>query len=536
METHEPIHEGFLLLPPSGKILKKSWQKRFCSLYKRSSSGIARMEIYETEAKTGQVKIVTLEDVIKITPKSPNVFNILTKTADYDFGTMSDDFLNIWFRAVQSVAFPDEISQITSIEEDNDLYCSTDVGVFYVKLYPSDASKRCQLETKNYTLVLTSTALQLCSETDGRLLYTWPYCYIRRYGYKSGRFTFEAGRKCASGEGTFFLEHPNQQEIYRCLASKMKSMKKLLNSDSTTSLLDCGDVQLHAALSMEARSRSPLPPSPTTLLHSRSSQSSLCESNLTSRSHISFSSQTIESVSLVKPLPKKPPRKYIPKRSEAFIPIVSIKADSDYQEVNPDEFSTEEISNSHWSKYDAVENRKEAWKTMGVEDPSHTEQSPSDPEEEYVSWGVDTLTKSVSKMKLTEKSHAPAVITEPNLSSDDQYYDHLNFFGSSSRLNVSSGYKQVMPPPLPPVTTPLAVNLYDEVQVMESARSADDSHLGYALIRKDATSGTLKEIETEEEAPSKVTSSVEVGKELEHVSHQFHNNEPYAVISKPKRV
>lgn len=87
--------------------------------------------------------------------------------------------------------------------------------MFLVKLHPSDASQRCNLIATNYILVVTPSALQLRNEMGNKLLFTWPFNFIRKYGYKSGKFTFEAGRKCASGEGVFYLEHHNHNEIYR---------------------------------------------------------------------------------------------------------------------------------------------------------------------------------------------------------------------------------------------------------------------------------------------------------------------------------
>lgn len=196
--------------------LQKSWQQKFCALYKASKFGIERLEVYDdlSASKNSPHKIITLENCIKITKKASTIFTIITKTATYDFNTQSEDALKKWMSALQSVAFRDDVSRVT-IVEDNDLYCSSGEGVFSVKLHASDASKRCGLEPINYTLVLTSTAIQLRSSTDNKLLCTWPYCYIRRYGHKEGKFTFEAGRKCETGDGTFLLEHCNQQEIFR---------------------------------------------------------------------------------------------------------------------------------------------------------------------------------------------------------------------------------------------------------------------------------------------------------------------------------
>lgn len=169
--------------------------------------------------KHGPQRIIALNNCIKITQKHPNVICVYTKNARYELEAINSLSFDEWLSALQSVAFPDDHSKKTSIEEDNDLYCSSGEGVFTVKLHSSDASIRCGLEPKFYTLVLTSTAIQLRNACDNaeesRVIYLWPYCYIRKYGYRDGKFTFEAGRKCVSGEGTFFLEHSNQQEIYR---------------------------------------------------------------------------------------------------------------------------------------------------------------------------------------------------------------------------------------------------------------------------------------------------------------------------------
>lgn len=247
----------------------------------------------------------------------------------------------------------------------------------------------------------------------------------------------------------------------------MKSMKKLLKDDSSR-ILDCGNNQFHAALSMEARSRSPLPPSPTT----------------TTTLHNIESTTSTESIdSAIKKLtvtPVKPPRKLLPT------------------------IATYEIVD----KYDQIEYRNYAWRTLGVDNVKHTDNTmpPFHEEDEvYISWG-DSKKEPVTPMPITK---APKVITE---TSTHDNYDQLNFFGSSTKLNVKSGYKQVpMGGGNHPKISPPSYNEYDEVQPppMEEIRLADDSHNGYGCVRKLSR---------------------------DHVDHHFHNNEPYAVISKPKRV
>ncbi|KAI5741722.1 hypothetical protein M8J76_016505 [Diaphorina citri] len=272
-DSEKPVKEGYLWLPPKSSFLlvSKPWQRKFCRLYRSSKQGIERLEIFENEddPKNSAVPILTLENCIKICEdvqkNQAHVFVVITKTNTHHFSSNSQDDMIDWISAFQAVAFRDNASRQT-IEEDNDLYCSSgDSGIFSVKLVSSEASERCGLETGPYTLTVTSSALQLHRIGDSQVLVTWPYRFIRKYGYSSGKlFTFEAGRKCSTGEGFFKFEHSHQQEIFRCISSKMRHMKKLLFSEGgREGAILCGDTQFQAALAMMARSRSPLPPSPT---------------------------------------------------------------------------------------------------------------------------------------------------------------------------------------------------------------------------------------------------------------------------------
>ncbi|KAK0162524.1 hypothetical protein PV327_006297 [Microctonus hyperodae] len=242
MAVEEPFMQGFLLFPPQGVLgqLKKTWHKKYCQLFKASKSGIERLEIWDSPDDylnpLTSARIITLEACIKIGPSNqPKVFAVVTKTNTYHFGCYTERDFADWINAFQKVAFKDDKS-CEVIEEDNDLYCTS--GEADMKLIDGDA-----------------------------ILFVWPYRFIRRYGYREGKFTFDAGRKCESGEGSFKLQHNNQQEIYRCISSKMQSMKQLLRGESisgasiqASTSIDLNDAQYHAALSMEAGSRSPLPP------------------------------------------------------------------------------------------------------------------------------------------------------------------------------------------------------------------------------------------------------------------------------------
>ncbi|KAJ8919009.1 hypothetical protein NQ315_016914, partial [Exocentrus adspersus] len=458
------IHES--CVDKNSNCFQKSWQQKHGLLFKASKFGIQRLELYDvTDSK--DPRIITLENCIKVHAKSGTIFCVTTKTAVHEFATLTEQSLTDWLSAIQSVAFPDEDPADADVQEDNDLYCSTGDIKFIVKVEQSAASLRCGLENKNYNLVLTSTALQLRNIPDNNLLYTWPYCFIRRYGYKSGKFTFEAGRKCESGEGTFFLEHPNQQEIFRCIASKMKSMKKLLSGESMP-LLDCGELQLQAALSMEAGSRSPLPPSP---MFPPVQESNLCSVSLPNVLDLDHS---LKRTKLVKP-------PVLPRKS---VDCLAPSNDCTYETVG---------------KYDDVEYRSDAWRKFGIDNPDHTEQiNESDQQDDYMSWGH--VKKEIEHIKPPVQPLAPAIIAQSSVTDlDEMYYDKLDFFGSTSKLNLKSGYKQVLPP-ITAVSYHPSFNEYDEVQCpdIESVRPADDSHLGYAVITKIPGKDALKEVENDD--------------------------------------
>lgn len=145
----------------------------------------------------------------------------------------------------------------------------------------------------------------------------------------------------------------------------MKSMRKLLSGETTPPILECGEAQLQAALTMEARSRTPLPPSPTTQHlqdHIISGISVDLENKLKLKSDLSVSNKN--KLSLEKPIPNPKPSK----PSRKYPPINRSSTDESHYE--PDESHYEPVERS----YDEIEYRNNAWQTMGIASPSHTEQ------------------------------------------------------------------------------------------------------------------------------------------------------------------
>ncbi|KAI4493965.1 hypothetical protein M0802_009341 [Mischocyttarus mexicanus] len=562
MEPEIPLIQGILLLPPQGMLgqLKKSWHKRFCQLFKASNYGIERLEIYDNHEEAilqlHSPRIVTLEACVKIAPS--NHTHVVTKSGVHYFGCCSVADMCRWINAFQLVAFKGKLSKQT-IEENSDLYCTSGEGVFSVKVVETDASKRCGLETRTYTLVVAAVDIKLM---DGDIvLFTWPYRYIRRYGYKDGKFTFEAGRKCESGEGSFCLEHGSQQEIFRCMYLKMKSMKKLLNGDNSPSI-ECNDTQYHAALSMEAGSRSPLPPSPNSSGNLIDIDFSAITPNsqkqLNSSSGSDSTSASKPSPPIIKPKPAKPPRKNI------FIGLLDKKnIDSDNldspssseQKTSSNTYSPElsqksvnsSILEEEKHSYDLVEVRNDAWKTHGTDNVHHTEKynvsliKNTDKENSDDSQYETMMPVTTSQNSSKNKNNASEVISVSSSifhvsckSPDTSDYDELQNFGSASKLTpipthkistVSSSTQSMHNTAQTTVSNPTADSnansnsqFYDIYEDISSVRLADDSHLGYAVIRK--------KIPTE---------STSINANMGPKPKVYNDNE-YAIVSKPKRV
>ncbi|XP_070155035.1 docking protein 3 [Polyergus mexicanus] len=557
MEPEEPLMQGILLLPPQGMLgqLKKTWHKRFCQLFRTSNYGIKRVEIYDNQEEailqSHSPRIVTLDACIKIAPSNQShVFTVVTKSGTHYFGCYSENEMTHWITAFQLVAFKDSVSNQT-IEENNDLYCTTGEGIFSVKVIETDASKRCGLEARNYTLVIATVDMKLM---DGdSVLFTWPYKYIRRYGYRDGKFIFEAGRKCESGEGSFRLEHSSQQEIFRCMYSKMRSMKKLLNEENNPNI-EYNDAQYHVALSMEAGSRAALPPSPNNsnnLIDIDFPMPQSSQNPLTSSSNMDFAISSNRSINKSKPT--KPPRKYFGNLLEKknldseFLDLPMCGEYRTLSQTNSPELSHKSIGSvireeEEKHSYDLVEIRNDAWKTHGIDSVHHTERVNSSlPGERDKENDNDDLQYEImmpirnhdapfqNSCKSKDGDFTSSVI-QNIAKTDESDYDKLEHFGSAMKLRSKSTYKytnssqsihsNISHGESSNLINPAWSN-YDIVEDMSAVRLADDSHLGYGIIRKKPD-------------PSETISAS--GNFASGPQHKVFNNSEYAIVSKPKRV
>ncbi|XP_023227697.1 docking protein 1-like [Centruroides sculpturatus] len=249
MEKEETFKTGPLFIPPQS-FLRKNWHKKFCALYKASNHGIQRLEIFDNEDnfyRQTSYKIIPLTDCVKVTilpqKHQPNVFEVRTKSHTYQFSADTFQEMTDWLSALQTVSFglSRQISlssqtldgglekrQCVVQHEENMLYSSVDTQVYGIKMIDTEASLRCGLQGEFY-LVVTSVSISLAEEAAqgriGKVVYTWPYRHIRRYGCSKDSFSFEAGRKCSSGEGLFCLISKDASAIFQNVDTHVNSLK-----------------------------------------------------------------------------------------------------------------------------------------------------------------------------------------------------------------------------------------------------------------------------------------------------------------------
>lgn len=539
------------------------------------------------------------------------------KTGTLTLNTLNENDLKQWVQAFQSVAFRDKsatLARTSMMEEDNDLYCTSySDGIFTVKLLPGDIPNlHCNLEPKTYILHLTTTEIQLKHFDDSStIVVKWPYRYIRKYGFRDGKFTFEAGRKCDTGEGVFSLHHSNPQEVFRCMGAKMKSMKKLINGENVGTL-DCGEHQLNAALSMEAGSRSPLPPSPIHhQMQTDNDQSGhLIRGFLSSNdslNNMSMSSTSSGAVLPMKIIPNKPPRKSLPNldvieknipppppSSTKPPPPTKYNKFLDYEPVSmaqtglpekpttillkaapppPNKTSSNattpindqppqlpirnESMNLDDRNYEKIENISNAWKTLGVNDVKHTEHcNESDDDLNEFAWQRSQSQKDITddlkrnkKSTPTSNTYCDADETLTNRNKDDDNYDKLEFFATKTKK--SSDYRTIVtinsPSYKKQTSQPVTSDDYEVIGECGSTMSsehkpyrlADDSYMGYGVLRKPNSTSSVSPktiLKAAPPIPQQSHSKNLTTNNDDAINHRKYNGFEYTIVSKPKHV
>ncbi|XP_052046951.1 LOW QUALITY PROTEIN: docking protein 2 [Apodemus sylvaticus] len=240
------VKQGFLHLQQQQTFGKK-WRRFTAVLYGESGCALARLELQDGPEKTrrGEAtrKVVRLSDCLRVaeagseanSPRDTSAFILETTERLYMLAAPSAERSD-WIQAICLLAFPGQRKESPGLEEkkgspcmeENELYSSATTGVckeYAVTIRPTEASERCQLRG-SYTLRTGVSALELWGGPEpGIQLYDWPYRFLRRFGRDKVTFSFEAGRRCISGEGSFEFETRQGNEIFQALEKAIAAQK-----------------------------------------------------------------------------------------------------------------------------------------------------------------------------------------------------------------------------------------------------------------------------------------------------------------------
>nr|XP_035931105.1 docking protein 2 isoform X1 [Halichoerus grypus] len=246
------VKQGFLHLLQQQTFGKK-WRRFGAVLYGESDCALARLELQEGPEKPrrGEAarRVIRLSDCLRVaeaggeasSPRDTSAFFLETKERLYLLAAPATERSD-WIQAICLLAFPVSHPRGQRKEllgpggkgsrpcmEENELYSSTTAVVprkeFAVTMRPTEASERCRLRG-SYTLRAGETALELWSGPElGTQLFEWPYRFLRRFGRDKVTFSFEAGRRCVSGEGNFEFETRQGNEIFLALEEAISAQK-----------------------------------------------------------------------------------------------------------------------------------------------------------------------------------------------------------------------------------------------------------------------------------------------------------------------
>ncbi|NXK50289.1 DOK3 protein, partial [Chauna torquata] len=237
-----PVKDGILYVQHC-KFGKRSWRKMRAQLFAASPSGVARMEKFDvrddgraldkSSLRRCARRVIRLSDCVSVgpagtesCPKATAAFYLTTTEKSYVLAAEQrdewiDQLCQLAFQgtkeAAQSSARPQPSPDVPM--EENSLYSSRqDLTEFPVLVLRTDAATRCGLHG-HYLLAALPQSLTLKDAQSRQPLLTWPYPYLRKFGQDQNVFSFEAGRRSDSGEGTFTFSTPQALELCRAVAA-----------------------------------------------------------------------------------------------------------------------------------------------------------------------------------------------------------------------------------------------------------------------------------------------------------------------------
>ncbi|XP_068129716.1 docking protein 1 isoform X2 [Hyperolius riggenbachi] len=260
--SDKPVKEGQLHIKQN-KFGKK-WKRSYALLYPDSPFGVARLEFYDWKdgtlagekfhtRKAADRKVVRLAECIRVvsapaeTGHKENMAAFIIETSDKTMLLSAEPAMcDEWVQRLSEVAFSGNSSDGKCSNDSadsaflemavNSIYLSREeVSEFWVTAQRTEAAERCSLRG-SYILRAESDCLILKDATTKENLYSWPYKLLRRYGRDRVMFSFEAGRRCASGPGNFTFETSQGHEIFQKVESSIRAQQGSENRLSCPSL------------------------------------------------------------------------------------------------------------------------------------------------------------------------------------------------------------------------------------------------------------------------------------------------------------
>ncbi|XP_010904215.1 docking protein 2 isoform X2 [Esox lucius] len=241
----------------------KKWKKVWSILYRESSCSISRLEFFEckdgpsTLEKSDKTlrkqqeskKVIKLSDCIRVSevdmegsPKDCGQFLIETTEKLFVFAVEMTE-LDDWTQKLCEIAFPIKWGEKGGMRrssllrskaddavegmEDNSLYSGRAcVKDFRVVVRRTEAAERCRL--RGVCVLRTDfDSLLLIESKTGEVLFTWPYRFLRRFGRDKVTFSFEAGRRCDSGEGSFEFDTKQGNMLFQAVESAINLQRSV---------------------------------------------------------------------------------------------------------------------------------------------------------------------------------------------------------------------------------------------------------------------------------------------------------------------
>ncbi|XP_004691628.1 PREDICTED: docking protein 1 [Condylura cristata] len=249
------VMEGPLFMQ-SQRFGTKRWRKTWAVLYPASPHGVARLEFFDHKGSSSgasrggsrrlDCKVIRLAECVSVapvtveSPPEPGAAAFRLDTAQRSHLLAADAPSSAaWVQTLCRNAFPkgswtlapaDNPPKLSALEMlENSLYSPTWEGSqFWVTVQRTEAAERCSLhgsyvlrvEAEKLTLLTVGAQKQILEP-----LFSWPYTLLRRYGRDKVMFSFEAGRRCPSGPGTFTFQTAQGNDIFQAVESAIHRQK-----------------------------------------------------------------------------------------------------------------------------------------------------------------------------------------------------------------------------------------------------------------------------------------------------------------------